>query len=149
MTDHRALAGGYFNAAWDLIDARERTPAQDRDLMTLTFASRQHWVDAGGSEENLIVADWQIAYAASLSGLSYVALVFAEAAVERAESADVPAWLKASAHEGLARANAAAGNDAGYAREVATARALLDSVDDDSENRKLIESQLASIPTPR
>ncbi|HEX3823178.1 MAG TPA: hypothetical protein VHV79_01800 [Mycobacteriales bacterium] len=148
MTDHRALAGGYSNAAWDLIDSAERTPAQDRDLMTLTFASRQHWIDASGSEENLIVADWQVAHAASLSGFSYVALLFAEAAVERAESAEVPAWLKASAHEGLARANAAAGNDAGYVREAATARTLLDAVDDD-EDRKLVESQLASIPTPR
>jgi hypothetical protein len=44
--------------------------------------------------------------------LADVALVFARAAVERAESNDLPAWLKASAPEGLARAHAAGGDAA-------------------------------------
>jgi hypothetical protein len=84
----------------------------------MTFASRQHWIEAGGTAENLTVADWQIAHAASLS-----------------------------AHEGLARANAAAGDHAGYEREAARTRTLIEAVSD-ADDRALVESQLASITAP-
>ena len=112
--NHRKLAVAYYNAAWDLIDRSERTPGQDRDMIGVALTSRQHWIEAGGTDENLTVADWQVAHAASLAGFGQVALSFAQAAVDRADSSDVPTWLKASTHEGLARANAALGDKAGY-----------------------------------
>lgn len=142
--DHRALGAQYFNAAWDLIDLADRTPAQDRDMLTLAFASRQHWIEAGGSDENLAISDWQVAHAASLAGWADIALVFARAAVERADASNVPTWTKASAHEGLARAHAAAGDNASYETEADRCRELLAQVDDD-EDRALIQSQLDSI----
>jgi len=145
--NHRKLAVGYFNAAWDLIDIKDRTPEQDRDMVGTALASRQHWIEAGGTDENLAVADWQVAHTASLAGFGHVALSFAQAAVDRADSSDVPTWLKASAHEGLARAHAAAGDKVGFDREVAVARALLETVSD-AADRDLVESQLASIPAP-
>jgi hypothetical protein len=147
VIDHRGLAMAYFNRAWGLIDAADRTPEQDRDLLAAAFASRQHWVDAGGTPQNLAIADWQVAHAASLAGLADTALVFASAAVDRAESADLPLWMQASGREGLARAHAAAGDRAGYDREAARARELLAAVED-TEDRDLISSQLASIPVP-
>lgn len=99
--NHRKLAVGYFNSAWDRIDLAERTPAQDRDMLGIALTSRQHWIEAGGTDENLAVADWQVAHAASLAGFGQVALSFAHAAVDRGDSSDVPTWLKASTHEGL------------------------------------------------
>ena len=146
-TEHRILAVNYFNAAWDLIDLPQRTPGQDRDMVTMAFASRQHWHEAGGTDENLAVADWQVAHAASLVGLADLALAFARASVDRAESSDVPAWLKASTHEGLARAHAAAGDRASYDAEADRCRELLAHVDDD-EDRALVQSQLDSIAAP-
>jgi hypothetical protein len=148
MTDEdRRLAIGYFNAAWELIDLPNRSADQDRDMLTLAFASRQHWMDAEGSPENLAVADWQIGHAASKAGLADVALTFARSAVAVAESNDLPTWLKASTHEGLARAHAAAGEADGFRYEVDLTRALLEKVAD-PEDRTLVESQLASIPAP-
>lgn len=143
--EHQAQAIEYFNAAWDLIDTRERTSEQDRDMLALAAASRQHWIDAGGTPENLTVADWQVAHAASQAGLADVALTFAGAAVGRAESNDLPTWLKASTHEGMARAHAAAGQKDEYTYEVDLTRALLEKVAD-ADDRTLVESQLASIP---
>jgi hypothetical protein len=145
--DHRKLAGNYFNATWDLIDLPDRTPEQNRDMLAVAAASRQHWVEAGGTEENLAVADWQVAHTAALAGFADVALSFAKAAVDRADAADVPIWMKASTHEGLARAHAAAGDRTGYDREVLIARGLLEQVTDNGD-RELIESQLESIPAP-
>jgi hypothetical protein len=143
LTDHRELASRYFNATWDLIDSPERSAQQDRDMVGLAFASRQHWIEAGGTAENLAIADWQVAHAASHAGLPDLALLFAAAAVERATN-DLPDWLRASAHEGLARAYAVAGDRDGYEREAAITRALLETVDN-AENRDLIADQLASI----
>jgi hypothetical protein len=145
--DHRALAAGYFNAAWDLVDTADRTQAQDRDMVTLAFASRQHWIEAEGTAQNLAVADWQVAHTASLAGLADVAVVFAQAAVERAESADVPTWMLASVHEGLARAHAAAGDKASYEREAQRCRELLAQVGDE-DDRALVQSQLDAIVPP-
>lgn len=146
-TEHRILGVNYFNAAWELIDLPERTPAQDRDMVTLAFASRQHWHEAGGTAENLAVSDWQVAHAASLAGWPDVALAFARAAVERAESADVPTWLVASAYEGLARAHAAAGDRPSYDAEAQRCRELLAQVTDE-EDRALVQRQLDAIPLP-
>jgi hypothetical protein len=146
-TDHRKLAIGYFNAAWDLIDLDSRTPQQCRDLLGIALASRQHWIEAGGTEQNLAVSDWQVAYAASLGGFGGLALSFAKAAVDRAEAADAPTWMRASVHEGLARAHAAAGDRAGYDREAALTRELLSQVEE-AEDRELVQSQLESIVPP-
>jgi hypothetical protein len=147
VIDHRGLAVAYFNRAWTLIDATDRTAEQDLDLLATACASRQHWVDAGGTAQNLAIADWQVAHAASLAGLADTALAFANAAVDRAESGDLPVWMQASAHEGLARAHAAAGDRAGYDREAARTTELLATVDD-AEDRDLVTSQLASIQVP-
>jgi hypothetical protein len=145
--DHRELGIHYFNAAWDLIDLPERTPEQSRDLLTLTMASRQHWIEAGATAENSVTSDWQVAHAASLCGFADVALTFARAAAATADESDVPDWLVASAHEGLARAYAGAGDRGGYDHEVALTRTLLAAVASD-EDRELVASQLASIPPP-
>jgi hypothetical protein len=146
--EHRALAVGYFNAAWVLIDTANRTPEQDRQMLATTCASRQHWQQAGGTDENLVVADWQVAHVASLLGHGNLALAFAHAAADRAQSDGFPLWLKASVEEGLARAHASARDADGYERHAAKARALLAEVDD-AEDRELIENQLASIDPPQ
>jgi FAD/FMN-containing dehydrogenase len=109
-------------------------------------ASRALWSDIG-TDENLAVADWQVAHAASLIGWADVALEFAAAAERRARSASLPVWLQASTCEGLARAHAAAGDAAGYHRWRDQAQRLLaDVVDDD--DRAVVEEQLASIIAP-
>jgi hypothetical protein len=93
VIDHRQLAVTYFGAAWQLIDLEARSAEQDRDMLTAAFTSRQHWIEAGGTPKNLAIADWQVAHAASLAGLADTALAFAQAAVERTESATLPVWM--------------------------------------------------------
>ena len=146
--DHRALAVGYFNSTWELIELPSRSPEQDRDMVASALASRQHWSEAGGTDENMTIADWQVAHTASLAGFADLATAFATAAYDRARSAGLPSWLQASTAEGMARAAACAGDVVGYDKHAAEARQLLGHVDD-AEDRKLIESQLASIPKPR
>ena len=142
-TDHRDLAVRFFNQAWDLIDKSGRTPAEDRRLLTLAMASRALWDDIGADEQK-ITGDWQVGHVAALTGFADLALDFAAAAYERAATADVPLWLKASTCEGLARAHAVAGHDAERDTWVLKARELLEQVDD-ADDRAVIEGQLSTI----
>lgn len=143
--DHRRLAVDYFNAAWALIDKQHRTAEDDLTMVATAAASRQHWVEAGGTDENLTIADWQVAHAASHAGLGDVATAFATAAYDRARRADLATWLQASTAEGRARAAATTGDRASYEKFAQECRDLLAQVADD-EDRKVIEDQLGTIP---
>jgi len=140
----RAFAVAAFNGAWDLIDKTDRTPDDDRQMLTLAFASRWHWGEIG-TDENRAVSDWQVAHVASLIGEASLALSFAQAAYDTARSADLPDWMQASTAEGLARAHACAGDMASYEQYANEARERCSRLDDE-EDRELILGQLASIP---
>lgn len=141
---HRAFAVAAFNGTWELIDLPERSPEQDRRMLTLAFAARWHWGEIG-TAENIAVSDWQIGHVAALAGEVSLAQRYSLSAYDIARSGDLPDWLRASTAEGMARASAVAGDRAGYQRYAEEARALLDSLDDE-EDRDLITGQLASIP---
>ena len=140
----RAFAVAAFNGAWDLIDKTDRTPEEDRQMLTLAFASRWHWGEVG-TDENRVISDWQVAHVASLLGDAAIALSFAQAAYDKARSANLPDWTQASTAEGLARAHACAGDRASYEKYANEARERCGQLDDE-EDRELILGQLASIP---
>ncbi len=144
MTDHRGLAVTTYNHAWDLLDSPDRTSAQDDEVLTLAFASRYHWAQAGGEDEQLAVGDWFIGHVSANLGLAALALRFSQRAFSRVESMDAPPWLRASALEGMARAHASAGEHAERDRYAALAEAALAGIDDPDE-REIIEDQLRSI----
>lgn len=143
---HRAFAKAAFNAAWDLIEKPDRSADDDRRMLTLAFASRWHWGEAG-TPENVAVSDWQVAHVASLIGETGLALAFAQAAYDSARAQEMPAWLRASTAEGLARAHAGAGDKVSYERYAGEARELVTGLEEE-EDRELITAQLASIPVP-
>jgi hypothetical protein len=143
---HTAFAKAAFNATWELIDKPDRTPEDDRQMLTLAFASRWHW-RAVGTPENTVVSDWQVAHVASLLGEPRLAVHFATAAYDAARSESLPDWLKASTAEGLARAHACADDAAAFERFAGETRELVAGLDDE-EDRELITGQLDSIPRP-
>ena len=144
---HTSFAKAAFNGAWDLIDKPDRSADDDRQMLTLAFASRWHWGEVG-SAENKAIADWQVAHVASLIGETSLALAYAQAAYDAARrDDDLPDWLRASTAQGLARAHACAGDRASYEVYAAEARELIEHLDDE-EDRELILGQLASIPVP-
>ena len=141
---HRAFAVAAFNGTWELIDLADRSPEQDRRMLTLAFAARWHWGEIG-TAENIAVSDWQIGHVAALVGDTGLAEQFSRSAYDIARAGDLPDWLRASTAEGMARACAVAGDRAGHDRYAEEARALI-AVLDDEEDRELITGQLASIP---
>jgi hypothetical protein len=139
---HRAIAAELYNECWALLEMADRGPDDDAALLTAAFASRHHWLFAGGPQE-WTISDWMVARAAAATGLGELAVRFAERAVRSADGqAD---WLVASAAEGLARAYAAAGDEHRRDEWVKRAVALVAAIDDD-DDRQIIADQLASVP---
>ncbi len=112
----------------------------------LAFVSRYHWSFVG-SDEQSIVGDWMISRAAAAIGDVAVSLNFAQHAFDAAQDADVPDWLLASVHEGLARAYAATGDVRARDEWYEAAAELVGQISDD-ESRSVIADQLDSVPRP-
>lgn len=141
---HRQIGVERFNATWDLIDRADRSADDDVELLLSAITSRWHWGQVGGPEE-ISTGDWQVAHAASLLGLGDLALLFARRNLATAEAQGWSGWRLASAHEGMARAFAVAGDAGGRARHLDAARAALDA-EPDAEERQVIAEQLATVP---
>jgi hypothetical protein len=142
--DHRGQAVETYNQSWSLLERDDRSPEQDRDLLTTAFTSRFHWRAAGGVEQ-WVMSDWMVARAAAAVGEGRLAVDFALAAHDAAQRGEVADWLLASCAEGVARAYAALGDEVSRDRWSEVARSLISDIIDD-EDRELIASQLDTIP---
>ena len=143
---HRYFAVQCFNAAWELIDKKDRSPDDEVEMLERAMASRWHWGFVGGAEQ-LATGDWQIAHCASLIGLGVLAQVYAERAFLTCEQEGWSDWRRASMLEGMARAAAAAGDLSAHAKYYALAEAAVADIAADSD-RDLIASQFATVPKP-
>jgi hypothetical protein len=94
------------------------------------------------------IGEWHIARVAAVLADSALAIRYAAIALQRVEEAGWSGWRLASAREGMARADAAAGDRVARDHFVAlTAEALL--TEEDAEEREIIAEQLASVPVAR
>ena len=139
--DHRAIAISTYGDCWDLLES-VRSAEEDRNLMTLAFTSRYHWLKAGGPTE-WVISDWMVSRCAAAVGEGSLSVTFAKSALAGVAD-DSPAWLLASMHEGMARACVAIGDLEGKVQHIAQARRELES-EESQEDRQLIESQIATV----
>ena len=140
----RQLAVDLFNLVWTLLEKTGRSVEDDDRMLHAAHASRYHWGQVGGAEQ-VAIGEWQCARVYSVLGRAEPALHHARRCLAVTTTADVPDWLVASAHEGLARAYAVAGDREAAVREQAAARDALERVAD-PEDRQVVEDDLASIP---
>jgi DNA-binding transcriptional MerR regulator len=140
----RQLAVDLFNLVWTLLEQTGRSTEDDDRMVHAAHASRYHWGQVGGPEQ-IVIGEWQCARVYSVLGRAEPARHHARRCLEIASAADVPRWLVASAHEGLARAELAAGNREAALRERTAARGVLETVSD-PEDRQVVEDDLASLP---
>jgi hypothetical protein len=143
---HLLFGVGLFNQCWELINKADRTEDENVEMLLRAMTSRWHWEQVGGPEQ-VATGDWQIAHVASLLGLGDLALVFARRNLDTTSNSGWNDWRLASAHEGMARACAAAGDVGGYERHAKDAAQALEN-EPDPENRQHVADQLASIPRP-
>jgi len=142
-TDHRSLAVETFNRTWELLDRSPRTAVEDAEMLTTVFASRYHWLLAGGPR-NFSVSDWQVARVAAVLGFADLAKQFGQTALDLAIEHDLGAFYVGYGHEALARAARVAADDAAAAHHLAAAYEQLDRIESSAE-RELLTPDLANL----
>lgn len=144
LATERRLAVDLFNHTWDLIRLQQRTVLQDDSMVHAAHASRWHWGIAGGPQE-WAVGEWQCSRVYAVLGRGEASLHHARRCLDLCDSADVEAWVPASAHEALARAYAVLGDREAAVRHRDLAAALAARLAD-AEDREVVEADLATLP---
>lgn len=137
----RRMAIAFYNQAWDILDAEDRSPDTLDELIDCAHASRHLWRTVGGPEQAAI-GEWLVSRAYATAGIGGEAVRHAALALGHAEAAeDASDWLVPSALEGMARAELLAnGADAARPWHARATSALAQIADDD--DRVLIQTQL-------
>jgi DNA-binding transcriptional MerR regulator len=145
---HRQLGKDLYNHTWTLIETADRTPEQADEMVAAAHASAYHWSKGSGTLANAARGQWQIARVYSTLGRAEPAIWHANRCVQLAEAAAQAGvaddWDRAAALEGLARAQALAGDRAAAAATREEAREALAAIAD-PEDRELIEQDLNAI----
>jgi hypothetical protein len=142
----RTLATELFNHVWTLLDVTDRTPDQDDAMVHAAHASRWHWGRVG-SPDQWAVGEWQCSRVYSVLGRGDQALYHAQRCLDICAEPSVDAFVRASAHEALARAHAIRGEFEQARIERNAAYAIAVDLDDD-DDRGVIEGDLGTLPIP-
>jgi DNA-binding transcriptional MerR regulator len=146
---HRQLGKNLFNLVWTLLERADRSTEEADEMVHAAHASAWHWSRGGGTLANAARGEWQVSRVYATLGRGEPALVHARRALELAEAAAKAGvaddWDLAAALEGLARAQAVAGDRAAAVETRAKARRALADVAD-PEDRQLIEQDLETTP---
>lgn len=146
VTDERKLASRLFNETWVLLEKDGRTPEEDDRMVHMAHASRFHW-DNAGDDQNRAIGEWQIARVYATLGHGESGLFHARRCVSYASRPGVDGWVLASAHEGLARAQAVSGDLESARASRDTALRLLASVAD-ADDRDVVARDIDTLPIP-
>jgi tetratricopeptide (TPR) repeat protein len=142
--DDRAVAVWTYNRTWELMEAEDRTPEQDEEMLATAFASAFHWSRVG-TDVNAARSQWQLARVFGLLGRIEESVRHSRRCLELTEKAGLRDFDLAFAYEGMARSLALAGErDEARAfadRATAAAAAVVDE-----EDRKIVLADLATLP---
>jgi len=140
---HRHFSAHCFNAAWELIDRPNRTPAETEEMIQCTMASLWHWTQREDcTPKNLSIGYWQAARVYALANEPDNARKYAQLCLDVTPEGD-PFYL-GYAHEALARAAAVAGNESVFEEHAEMATAFARQVEN-PDNRKSLETDLQSL----
>jgi hypothetical protein len=119
--DHRQLGVDLFNHTWTFLD-KERTADEDDAMIHAAYASRYHWSRASHEAKHQARGEWQLSRVFAVLGRGEPAVYHGERCLEWCGRGEVEDSDVAFAHEALARAHKAAGNDKAAERHKRLAR---------------------------
>jgi DNA-binding transcriptional MerR regulator len=146
---HRSLGVDLFNHVWTLLEAEDRTPEQDVEMIHAAHASAFHWTKADPPDlrQRQAVGEWQCSRVYATLGRGEPALWHAHRCRELAEGGTVEDWVVAAAYEAMARASRVAGDAESAAGWRARAETATAAIEDPAE-RQVIEGDLATLSVP-
>jgi len=137
---HRKVASYCFNHAWDLLDKKNRSPAEDSELLNLAHASRYHW-GLVGTPTNRAVGEWQLSRIYAELGHPRLALTYAKRCHANCKENKL-SEIEHTANEAMARAYAVAKDYQKARNYLQVAHRQLDRLVLDKEDRRLYLDQL-------
>jgi hypothetical protein len=137
---HKYFAAHCFNRAWDLIEKADRTPADDRMMVSLNQASLFHWSQRPDiDDKRRSVGYWQASRIQALLGNAAEARRYADVCLSYSHKLE-PFYL-GYAFEALTRAARLAGNTA-ESKQFLAAAAVQAAKVSRTEDRALLEADL-------
>ena len=128
---------------WELIDKPDRSPDDDRLMVSMCHASLYHWQQRPDcTPRSLSIGYWQLSRVHALLKQADNARYYGQHALTHSQNEDL--FYLGYAHEALARAEALAGNRVEAEQHLAAARELASQVTDKDE-RGLLEMDLATV----
>jgi hypothetical protein len=136
----RTLAADLFNHVWTLMETEPRSQRQTDLMIAAAYASRFFW-EENGEPVHLARGEWQISRACAVGGRPVAALEHAQRCLELCAAHRLGPFDFGFAHEALARAHQASGDDGPAAQAARAARAVLPRIED-REDRDLLSGDL-------
>lgn len=108
---HRYFSAGCFNKAWEFIDKKKRTSAENNEMIATSFASLWHWMQRPDCKQvNFSIAYWQLSRVFALANEPINALKYAKLCLAVSKGKKIEPFYLAYAYEALARAEMKAKN---------------------------------------
>lgn len=140
---HRFFSANLFNAAWQLMEKKDRTAEEGTLMLSLAHASLYHWSQRPDCQPvNVSVGYWQISRVNALLGLAHDAYSYAVLCLAKSDA--LPPFHRAYAYEALARAERLAGNGSAAAAHIAMSQSLAALVEN-AEEREMVLRDLSAI----
>jgi len=144
---HKYFAAQCFNQAWDLIEKKDRTPADNREMLALNQASIYHWLQRDDcNDQRLSVGYWQASRIQAILGNAPEALRYAQVCLDHSRA--LPPFFLGYAHEALARAQKLAANPRAAREHLDTALELASKVGS-KDDRELLLTDLHALASHR
>ncbi|MDP6480208.1 MAG: hypothetical protein QGI75_09220 [Phycisphaerales bacterium] len=140
---HRASAVSLFNYTWTLLDKEDRTREESDEMVRAAYASRWHW-GVVGEPINFARGEWQISRCCAEARMPEAATHHAQLYLSACERDNYGNFDLAFAHEGMARALRAAGEDDEAAVHIEKARQIGAGIEK-AEDRAWLEDNLTGI----
>lgn len=137
---HRKMAVRSFNKTWEYLDKKNRSLADDTQMLDLVHASRYHW-GLIGTPRNQAIGDWQASRVYASLWQPELALRYAKLSLSTCRKNGL-GEIVPSAYEAIARAYAAARDSKRAGEYLAKARQLLKKLPIDNEDRGIYLEQI-------
>lgn len=139
---HRHFSAACFNGVWELIDKPDRSPDEDRLMVSMCHASLYHWQQRPDcTSRSLSIGYWQLSRVYALLEQADNARHYGRLCLTHSQNEE---FYLGYAYEALARAEALAGNRTEAETHFAMARELASQVTNKDE-RDLLEADLVGL----
>ncbi len=141
---HRILANNCCEAAWVLLEMKNRTRSETIEMLHEAHAACYH-IERVGEPTHIARCEWLLSRAYAAAGMGVPSLLHAERALEIGQSSGVDGATRAMCLEACARAHIVLGQpvDASYCKQEAL---LALQVIADEKERERIKKEIHALP---